>query len=51
MSKQFITNLLSPFPEAFTEVLYGWETQHNGCREGGGQVGWEVTRTSARKEL
>lgn len=35
MSKQFITNLHSPFPEAFTELLYGWETQHNGCREGG----------------
>lgn len=31
MSKQFITNLLGPFSEAFTEILYGCETQHSGC--------------------
>lgn len=31
MSKQFITNLLGSFSEAFTEILYGCETQHSGC--------------------
>lgn len=49
MSKQFITNLLGPFPEAFTELLCGCEIQHNECK--GVQAGWKVTRTSARKQL
>lgn len=48
MSKQFITNILGLFPEAFTEILYGRETQHNGRIGGSSWLGgYKNQRTHA----